>query len=176
MKKQLLTIITLAVLSVGSISANDAKAQFTNGSVFLGPEIALPGYGSGGIAVGAFLEFPVTHPGSVGPGLLGVAFRVDYWGWSNGFYSYSFIPFAAILDYHFVLEDRRFDPFIGLGLGYDVVNVSYSGEGPVNSGYASGIFVLAQIGARYFFSPNFAGRAELGFGGSYLGIGVDFRL
>ena len=81
-------------------------------------------------------------------------------------------------NYHFALEDKTWDPFLGLGLGYQ--NVSSSYDGPFGSLYSSawgsGIFFSLQAGARYFFSDNLALRALLGFGITYIVVGLDFGI
>jgi hypothetical protein len=168
-----LSALTLSALLMAPVAS---RAQFTNGSVFLGPELGLGlGYG-GGIVIGGMIESPITNPGTVGSGRLAIAGRLDYWSWSDGFYSYSYIPLAAYCDYHFALNDPRWDLFAGIGLGYVIVNASYSGDLSANYGYNSGVFLAAQAGMRYFFSPNIDFRAELGIGYMPLGVGVDFRL
>ena len=163
------------MLSTPAIS----RAQFNNGSLFLGPELGVGlGYG-GGVVLGGMIEGPITNAGTVGPGRLAIAGRLDYYSWSDGQdYSYSYIPLAVYCDYHFALSDTRWDLFAGLGLGYVIVSASYSGPGdvPVNYGYASTVFLTGQVGARYFVSPNVAIRGEFGLGYLPLGLGVDFRI
>ena len=178
MKKSLLALLTLGILSVSLLRPSTANAQFTNNAFYIGPELALAGIGSSGVAFGAFGEVPITHPGSVGSGRLAIALRLDFWTFNDVYYNYTFIPVGVYLDYHFALDDRKFDPFIGLGLGYLILNESYTGpsDGKFSVGYNSGIYVTGQVGARYWFSPNVAGRAELGFGHSFIGAGVDFKL
>ncbi len=125
------------------------------------------------------MKAPSRTRGPFGPGRLAIAGRLDYYSWSDGaYYSYSYIPIGVFCDYHFALSDPRWDLFGGLGLGYVVVDASYSGPGdvPVDYGYGSTVFLAAQFGARYFVSPNVAIRAEYGFGYMPLGLGVDFRL
>ena len=171
--KQSFAALVAVIILAGTVSVS--HAQFTSHNVYLGPEIALGRYGTGA-AVGGFAEFPLTNPGTMGPGILALALRLDYWGYTNGDYTYSFIPISAMADYHFPLQASQFDPFAGLGLGYDVVNTTYAGTGISSPGYKSGLFLVGQIGARYFFSPGFAARAEVGFGDAFLGLGVDFKL
>jgi hypothetical protein len=187
MKKHLLLYTAASLLGVAALIPSRAVAQFTNGSNYIGPEIGLGlGYGSG-IMIGGMFETPITDPGTVGPGRLAIAARIDYWSWSDSYlgayaytYSYSYIPIGVICDYHFVLHDTRWDPFIGLGLGYVIISSSYSGPafGPgfnPSASYGSGLFFTGQIGARYFFSPSMAIRAEFGFDYLPLAVGLDFR-
>jgi Outer membrane protein beta-barrel domain len=185
MKKHLLLFTAASLLGVAALIPSRASAQFTNGSSYIGPELGLGfGYG-GGVLFGGMFETPITNPGTVGPGRLGIAVRVDYWSWSDSYpgaysYTYSYIPIGVLCDYHFVLNDTRWDPFIGLGLGYVIVSSSYSGpafsEGfNPSSSYGSGVFFTGQLGARYFFSPSIAIRAEYGFSYLPFAVGLDFR-
>ena len=160
MKTRLTSFLAAAIFSVTALLATNAHAQFTNGSLYLGPELGLGlGYG-GGIVVGGMIESAITNPGTVGPGRLSIAGRIDYWGWSDGFYTWSFIPFAAYCNYHFVINDPRWDLFAGLGLGYAVVTSSYNGPGSSAISYG-GAFITGDIGARYFVSPNVAIRLNM---------------
>ncbi len=178
MKKHLLFLAVTAFLGFSAMIPSTASAQFTNGSDYIGPELGLGlGYG-GGVMLGGMFEAPITNPGTVGPGRLAIAARLDYWSWSDGVFSYSYIPIGVICDYHFVINDPNWDLFLGLGLGYVIVNASYNGEAglPVNYGYNSTVFLTGQLGARYFFSPNMAVRAEYGFSYMPFAIGLDFRI
>lgn len=178
MKTRLTSFLAAAIFSVTALLATNAHAQFTNGSLYLGPELGLGlGYG-GGIVLGGMVESPITNPGTVGPGRLSIAGRIDYWSWSDGYYSLSYIPIGVYCNYHFVINDPRWDLFAGLGLGYAVISQSYNGPSGVPYSYpsASTVFITGDIGARYFVSPNIAIRAEYGLSYLPLGIGVDFRI
>ncbi len=179
MNKRIGAFLAVALFSLSTMVASNANAQFTNGSIYLGPELGIGlGYG-GGIVLGGMIEAPITNPGTVGSGRLAIAGRLDYYSWSVGqYYSYSFIPIGVYCDYHFALDDTRWDPFVGIGLGYVIVSASYSGpnQDVFNYGYASNVFLAAQVGVRYFVNPNLAIRAEFGLNYLPLGVGVDFKL
>lgn len=77
------------------------------------------------------------------------------------------------------MENDTFDPWAGLTLAYDAGSVSWDGP---NYNYASptygGLFLGAQVGGRYFFTPTLAGVVRLGFGSLSYGafdIGVDWK-
>lgn len=144
-----------------------ANAQFKNGKSMLGPHIGLSQYG-GAITLGAMFEAPVTKPNDVGPGLIGISGQFYYYSYSY----FTWISLGIFGNYHFVLEDRKLDPFIGLGFYYEHVSI----DGGYSYAYGSGINVGVQAGARYYFSPNFAGRMMLGNAASFLTLGVDFGL
>jgi hypothetical protein len=191
MKKHLLLFTAASLLCVAMLVPSLVSAQFTNGSSYIGPELGLGiGFGNG-IMFGGMFETTITDPGTVGPGRLAIAARVDYWSWSdnngvfqnNNSWSYSYIPIGAICDYHVELLDpkgmqTKWDPFVGIGLGYVIVSSSYSGPASgtkPSSSYGSGLFFTGQVGARYVFSPSMAIRAVYGLSYLPLCVGLDFK-
>lgn len=169
-------VLSAFIAAVLFICPRMSSAQFENGKVYLGPHIGLSAIGSSP-TFGANFEVPVTQPGKAGPGIIGVSGRLDYWSWSySSFDKFTWITIAVYGNYHFALDDKTWDPFVGLGLGYENVSWSYSGIGGGTNLYPSSIFFSMEAGARYFFSPNFALRALLGFGITYIVVGVDFAL
>ncbi len=182
MKTRLKSLLVAGIFSVTALCATNAQAQFVNGSDYIGPEIGLAtGYGSG-LMFGGMFEVPITNPGTAGPGILAIAARVDYFGWSYPDWTISFIPIGVFCDYHFgpLMSDTRWDPFVGLGLGFVIANASYKGA-PIDgynpsSAYGSTVFFTGQLGARYFFSPSMAVRAEYGFSYTGLSVGLDFKI
>lgn len=168
MKKLIfVTCVTLAFV----LSSLTAQAQFKNGKSFLGPQLGLSEYG-GALTIGAMFEAPITHPNDVGPGIIGIAGLIDYFHYN--YYlddGVTWLYFGVFADYHFLLDDRKLDPFVGLGLYYASVAVDGT-----SYGYGSGIRPGAHVGIRYFFSPNLAGRLMLGSSASFLTIGLDFGI
>jgi hypothetical protein len=141
-------------------------AQFTNGHSYLGPHIGLSAYGSA-IDIGVNFEGPVTDAGKVGSGIIGVAGRLDYAHFDFGI---TVITISGIANYHFALDDRKFDPFVGLGLAYTNISGDYAFS------YGSGIYLVGNEGMRYFISPGFALRLMLGLNTAFLTVGVDWTL
>lgn len=78
------------------------------------------------------------------------------------------------LHYPFV---KKLDTYTGLILGYNIYSTkyydTYSGELDASS---SGVALAWFAGARYYFNPKIAGMAEIGFGISYLTLGVSFKI
>jgi len=116
-------------------------------------------------------------------GLVGIGGIFRYWGYSENFFDgqwkYTNILIGAQGNYHFVLSNSKFDPYVGLVLAYDAGSVSWSGPGGnyVTPSYG-GLWLAAQGGARYWISPTIAitGRIGLGtLGYSGLDFGVDFK-
>jgi hypothetical protein len=89
-----------------------------------------------------------------------------------------YIALAGTGSYHFpIASNPKIDPFLGLALGYYIVSTNADGfDGISYSGDASRVFLGGYGGARYFFKETLSGVARLGFGASYLTVGVDFRM
>ncbi len=94
------------------------------------------------------------------------------WGWK-----YSNIIIGVRGSFHYPFVDKL-DTYAGILLGYNIASskefgttipgwdYSYSAGGVVYSGY---------IGARYYIKDAFALMAELGYGISYLTLGVALK-
>jgi hypothetical protein len=151
----------------------------------IGGVIGVGGVGSASASFGGRFEHAIKALPDLGGGMLGIQAAFDYYSWSGGTglgtYSWKYIPIGVTANYHFKLDEQpKFDPFVGLGLGYNVVSCSYSsnfgGAFTGNCGYNSGIYFIGRAGARYFFSPGMAGYADIGAGGATLNIGLMFKL
>jgi outer membrane protein W len=79
-------------------------------------------------------------------------------------------------NYHFQLEDNeKFDPFLGLGLGYQIISCDYDGIGS-DICSNSALYFIGRVGARYFLNEKFAAYADAGAGGATVNVGVTLRL
>ena len=130
MKRSFGTMIALAGIVV---SAQTASAQFAPGYTDIGPVIGLGGIGSASVSFGARFEHGIKTLPDLGDGTLGFEVGVDYWSFDCGAFSYTcsykYIPIGATANYHFKLQNNtKFDPFVGLGLGYEIISCSYSGS------------------------------------------------
>jgi hypothetical protein len=176
-RKLLISIISFIALLF--LIQNVANAQFETGRSYLGPTIGFSFLGSTP-DFGVNYEYGVDFQnfGKVG---IGGLFR--YWGYSESYYdgkwSYTNILIGAQGNYHFVTNGSKFDPYIGLVLAYDAGSVSWSGSfGNYSSPAYGGLWLAAQGGARYWFSPSIAISGRIGFGTlgySGLDVGVDFK-
>ncbi len=106
-----------------------AKAQFQEGGNYLGPSIGLSFLGSSP-------EFGLNYERGVNLkdiGTVGFGGIFRYWHYSESFYGgewgYTNILIGAQGNYHFVLNDSKFDPWLGLILAYVSGSVSWSGSG-----------------------------------------------
>jgi hypothetical protein len=174
-----------ASLAAQGASTPAAAAQSTAGHEFqVGPFYAGPriwiGNLNGAIAIGGQVERGFTKPGQYGPGIIAGGAGIDYYTWSFdypfGSYKYSVIPFQAFGNYHFVIEsNKKFDPYVGLALVYNVVSASWEGAGSAAEADASSMDIAGQAGLRYFLSDKLALQGQLGFGYGTLGLGATWR-
>ncbi len=78
---------------------------------------------------------------------------------------------------HYQLIDK-FDTYTGLLLGYDIVTSKFTGTIPGGDNYSassSGFIWAWFVGGRYYFNDKFGAMAELGYGISYLTLGVSYK-
>ena len=177
------TRMTMAVALL-AVTAQAAAAQakggtssFGLGYTDIGAVVGLGGLNGASASFGGRFEHAIKALPDLGNGILGIGVSADYYSWSAGFtgysWSYKYIPIGVTANYHFKVENTKFDPFIGLGLGYNLVSCSFSGNGSSsNCGYSSGIYAIGRVGGRYFFNPKMAAYADAGAGAATLNIGL----
>jgi hypothetical protein len=163
-----------------SAAARRRITGFEPGHLYVGPRTWLGIYGT--VSVGGQAEIAVSRPGQFGPGTLGAGASVDLYHYGDRFgpaeWSVTVLPIGGHVNYHFPLEDRRIDPYVGLGLGVAVVSASVrSADGAYeeSAGRASGVFSFGTVGARYFFRPDLAVQAQTGWGFGGISIGVTWK-
>jgi hypothetical protein len=172
---------TLAVLAGMTFSAQSASAQaksaggFGVGYTDIGPAIGIGGLGDASASFGGRFEHAIKTLPDMGNGTLGIEASFDYYSWSNSFYSYSNIPIGVTANYHFKVSEPKFDPFLGIGLGYQVISCDIKGIGNLGCDN-SAIYFIGRAGMRYFFKPNMAGYADVGAGFGALHVGLMFKL
>lgn len=168
------TMVTLGVAVLAVVGP--ARAQFKAGKSFIGPALGLSGVGSSALVEG---HFEVARTRNIGIGAF-----VNHWSFGQASlldtgsdYSVKYTALGGNGSYHFELENDRWDPFVGVSVGYYLVSESISVTGVGNaSANTNRVFAGLQAGVRYFVSPAVAVNARAGFGASYLSVGVDFRL
>lgn len=172
--KKVLFISIVCLFAFGS-----SFAQFTAGNHYLGPSVGLSFLGSTP-QFGANYEYGMD----VEFGRIGIGGVFRYWSYSENYFtgkwSYTDILIGGQANYHFKLQNSKFDPWVGVTLAYDAGSVKW--DGPSGYNYVSptygGLFFGGNAGARYFLSPTLALSARVGFGSlSYggLDLGVDFK-
>ena len=80
--------------------------------------------------------------------------------------------------YHLNIANKNWDLFGGLGLGYDIVSAKWHDDPfleSLSSSYGSKVYEIAQVGIRYFLSPNLPAQTRLGFGTPWLSLTVDYK-
>jgi hypothetical protein len=161
--KKLLTLSFLLAL-IATTSFKGFSQAYKQGDNLLNATIGIGNvYGFG---IGASFEHGFTENISAGGSF-------DYLNYNYlGVSGSSLLYFAVRGSYHageLLKTGDKLDPYIGLGLGYVSWPGIYSGIG------ASGIFFQGHLGARYWFSDNLGGVAEVGAGAATLKLGVALK-
>ena len=119
----------------------------------------------------------VLQKGSLGLG--GVIGYSGYkWEYTSDYgWKYSNFILGARGYFHYPLV-KKLDTYTGITLGYNIASSTYYGSGtPYDDTSSYGGFIWAWfVGGRYYFHEKVAGLLELGYGVSYLTIGVAFKL
>lgn len=94
-------------------------------------------------------------------------------------WNYTIIGLRSAYHYNGINADNL-DVYGGLMLSYNILKYKYSdnsGSNSFNGGnYGSAAGLTLFVGGRYFFSDKVAAFAELGYGVSYLTLGLTFKL
>ena len=130
--------------------------------------------------ISASLEFGVVD-NVIEKGVVGVgpyigysSYKYEYSGWG---WKYTNIIIGARGNFHYPLVNKL-DTYTGLLLGYNVASSKEFGDvipGWDYSYSAGGIAWSWFIGGRYYFKETFAVMAELGYGISYLNLGIALK-
>ena len=82
----------------------------------------------------------------------------------------------ATANYHF-FKSKRFDPYIGGGVGYYNFKVKNADDlGIVNVDFPDQVAVSSQLGCKYYFTPMFGAFVEAGYvGGALAQVGVTAK-
>jgi hypothetical protein len=133
----------------------------------------LGGLGEASLALGGRYEKIIKALPDMGDGLLGIRVGVDWYTFSVQNYSWSYIPVSASANYHFKMDNKKFDPFVGAGLGFYIVSEPSGYPGP---GFNSGLYFIGVVGMRYFLNDNMAFYADAGAGAGALHVGLSWKL
>lgn len=172
---------TIFVISFLLSSLCQVNAQYEIGKNYLGPSIGLSFLGSTAqLGLNYEYAFVIKDFGTVGAGGI---FR--YWSYKEGFFggswSYTNILIGGQFNYHFKLDNKKFDPWAGAVLAYDAGSVDLKSSNNIIYAKPShgGLWLGFQGGARYWITPTIALTGRIGFGTlSYgaLELGVDWKL
>jgi hypothetical protein len=186
MKKLLLSLLVV-VFALTQLHAQESTFKKGDKVVNLGIGLGSTlytgtGYKMGIPPISASLEIGIVNllndKASIGVG--------GYLGYSSHKYSYSAYTYTDSWTYsnfiigargafHYALLDKL-DTYAGLILGFNIASSKWTGTGTQTTHASSGGLVSSEfIGARYFISNNFAVMAELGYGITYLNLGVALK-
>lgn len=164
----LLIVFCMATVRTQAQSFEKGQQNFQLG-VGLGSTFMVSG-GSGTPPISASYEFGITDKISLGA-FAGYATQKIDLGIAN--WKYNYILAAAKGAYHFDFGVEKLDPYAGVLLGYNIASVSTSSNLPGAS--AGGVLWGAHAGARYYLTPAIGVFGELGYGISWLNVGVSFK-
>lgn len=150
MKKRLL--IGLVVVCLFSVYGFSGTAEFSKGSIFITPQVALYSYAPN---FGVSLEYGMTENIGIGASVM-LAF------WSEDLiiakYSQTLITPSVEGYYHFTTIDvPKLDLYAGLSLGFSIFSYSVDvGIGDWAGAGSSGLFLSPFVGGRYFLTKKLA--------------------
>ncbi|HXC03188.1 MAG TPA: outer membrane beta-barrel protein [Bacteroidia bacterium] len=195
--KHLLTLTASLLITFSALRAQSfQKGQVDlNLGIGLGNTIIGPGNSSTTPPLSLSLGFGITRDISIGGYLGYTSTSYLYPGWEdcgngqgNGqyfvdTYKWSYLIIGLQADFHFgrFIPNEKVDLYAGLLLGNDFATSRYSTTSycPDHIGYAEqtygGVLLSVHAGVRYHFTPRFGLFAELGYGISYLNMGVTFK-
>jgi hypothetical protein len=168
-----------ATARVSSGQGTKPTQSFGIGYTDIGPTVGLGNLGGASASIGGRFEHAIKALPDMGNGMLGIQAGFEYYSWSGGTglgsYSWKYIPIGVTANYHFKLDDAKIDPFVGLGLGYQIITCDAPG---LPGGYCSNsaVYFIGRAGARYFFNPKMAAYGDVGAGASTLSLGLMFKL
>lgn len=186
LSKMVVAIACLAAAAQTAVAQKGAAPMFNVGYSDIGPTVGVGNLAGASASFGGRFEHAIKALPDMGNGVLGIQVAAEYYSWSSSFRSgtsvfessIKYIPIGVTANYHFKLDEPKFDPFVGLGLGYNIVSCSYSGTftGSGDCGYNSAIYFIGRAGARYFFKPSMAAYGDVGAGGATLNLGLMFKI
>jgi hypothetical protein len=175
-------ILLISVLLVLALSISFGQIAYKKGDQVVNLGFGIGGfagaYGSGGIAITGGYENAVTENISLG-GVVGYSSStqdvISGYGWK-----YTYFLIGARGAYHYdLLHNPNIDTYGGILLGYNIVSASATGTNTFGFGnYAASASYMEFgffAGARYYFNPNLAVQAELGYGLGFLNVGIAYK-
>ena len=193
---RLLCCISLILLSLfGSALAQSDFSEGDNVVSFgVGLGSALGSFSSNSRTPGLSVQFEHGQWEVGGPGTVSIGGYLGYKGFKNsGTFPYNggswrydqhwrYIILGLRSAYHYHgFEVKNLDPYGGLMLSYDILDYSYSDNLPnveydYGGTYSSTLSLTLYLGSRYYFDSNWSAFAELGWGVSFLTVGMAYKL
>jgi hypothetical protein len=175
--KKILVLLAVVFLTVSQLFGQNAA--FQKGDKLINLTVGLPYLASAyhmvvPPVVGSF-ELGIVD-GILKTGAVGVGGYVGYSSYNyrllGSDYGFSNLMAGVRGAFHYTFVDKL-DTYTGILLGYSFEVSSKSGIDYANS--PAGFDYDWFVGARYYFSNNFAVMAELGYGISWLNAGISFK-
>ncbi len=178
--KKILVLFVVVCFSMTQLNAQEST--FDKGDKVLNLGLGLgtslySGIGYSGLIppLSASLEVGVVD-NVIEKGVIGVGGYLGFasYKWDN-YYRYTNIIIGPRGTFHYPFLDKL-DTYAGLMIGYNIRSSNWIGTGSEIIDHSSGGIVSSFfLGGRYYFSEAMAAMLELGYGVSYLNIGVAFR-
>jgi hypothetical protein len=179
MKKILICVFSLLVINTAYGQGNFEKGANVL-SLGLGFGSSLGGgysYGSQTPGISVQFEHGMWEVG--GPGVISLGGYLGYksFGYDYSIYNqtwkYTIVGLRSAYHYNGI-RSEDWDVFGGAMLSFNIL--SYDDNDPgFDYNASSGLFFTVYVGGRYYFTPSVAAFAELGYGISYLNLGVAFK-
>jgi hypothetical protein len=150
-----------------------ASEGFTPHFVDVGPVIGLGAIGGAGVSIGGRFEFAIKQLPNLANGILSIGGGLDHYSYDDFGFGFSYTPIGVTVNYHYPLENRKLDPFAGVGVGDYIVTTPSNCPG---CSFNSGIYPILRVGVRYFWQPNLALYADAGSGAGALHVGVMWKI
>lgn len=158
--------VLFAILPLALMLGAEAR-QLNEGDTVAGAALGL---GWGGVTVGASFERgmidDIATNVNLSAGLTGIYTNYNYSSTWN--VSHTFVGAMVNLNYY-TADLGDLQPYGGLTVGYNVINI----DGGYTGSYGSGVTGGGQIGTRYYFSDTLALNVRLGF--PITSLGLDYR-
>ncbi len=195
MKKIVLVLLILTIVTTG-IKAQRTSDTFANKDNVIGVGFGLGGvygyssYDSQTPVFGVQYDRGIVELGMGGVigvgGFVGYKGYVNKYNWNNGnnnedfkIRSNIFIIGARGTFHYDVFKVKNLDTYAGAMIAFHIVNESTDLPDEVYDNYydshASAAYASIYAGAKYYFAPQVAAFAELGYGVSWLTTGIAFK-
>lgn len=167
-------LVGAALVALSTAPVGAQGKGFQPGYTDIGATVGLGNVG-GSLALGGRFERAIKKLPDLGDGTLAFGAAVDYWSYDqrvlNVNWGWSYLAFGGTANYHFKVENKKIDPFIGLGLGFWSASTDFVGA------ETSQLYFIGRAGIRYFFQEKMALYADAGASGAAaLNVGLVFGL